>query len=233
VVSPAPNADAPPLGSSAAMPPGVRFLRVALWALLVMMLSGLLAVWWWGTGRRAADAKRLPIVTELPAFSLVDYRGSAVTRETLAGSPWVADLIFTRCVTSCPVMTGRMAALGPALPPQVRRVSVSVDPTHDTPEVFGRYAVENNGGDDSWLFVTGDEAQIQRLARDGFQLGVARTPADDPRAATEPITHSTRFVLVDHLSRVRGYYDGDDPAALEALARDAGALAAAAQRERS
>ena len=213
-------------------PPGVRWLRYSLWALLLMVMFGLAAVWWWGTGRRAADAARLPLLGELPAFSLVDHTGAPVDRQRLAGRPWVAALIFTRCKAVCPMMTERMAGLGPALPAAVQRVSVSVDPLHDTPEVLARYAAEHNRGDASWLFLTGAEEEVRRLAVDGFKLGVAVTPPDDPRAADEPITHSTRFVLVDAEGRVRGYYDAFEPAALETLARDAGALAAAAATAR-
>lgn len=211
-----------------ATPAGVRWLRFALWALLLMVLFGLAAVWWWGTGRRAADAAKLPLLGEVPRFALVDRSGAPIGRDQLAGRPWVADLIFTRCKSVCPLMTEKMAALGPALPPAVRRVSVSVDPAHDTPEVLARYAAEHDGGDASWLFLTGPEAEVRRLAVDGFKLGVAVTPPDDPRAAEEPITHSTRFVLVDAEGRIRGYYDAFDAAATEALARDAAALAAAA-----
>ena len=213
-------------------PAGVRWLRFALWALLLMVLFGLAAVWWWGTGRRAADAARLPLLGEVPAFGLVDQRGAPASRDRLLGEPWVADLIFTRCKSVCPLITERMAALGPALPAAVRRVSVSVDPTHDTPEVLARYATEHAAGDTRWLFLTGGAEEVRRLAVEGFKLGVAVTPLDDPRAAEEPITHSTRFVLVDAQGRVRGYYDAFDAAATEALARDAAALAAAATAER-
>jgi protein SCO1/2 len=216
-------------GTPGRAPAGVRLLRFALWSLLLMVLFGLFAVWWWGTGRRAADAARLPDLGEVPGFALVDHRGARVTREQLAGSPWVADFVFTRCTSVCPLMTEKMAALGPALPPSVRRVSVSVDPTHDTPEVLARYAQEHAGGDPGWLFLTGGEEEVHRLVVGGFKLGLAKTPADDPRAAAEPITHSTRIVLVDAAARIRGYYDAFDPAELETLARDAGALAAAAQ----
>jgi protein SCO1/2 len=208
----------------------VRVLRFALWAVLLMVLSGLVAVWWWGTGRRAGDAARLPLLGAVPPFALVDQRGVAITRESLLGQPWVADLIFTRCKTACPLMTEKMAKLGPSLPASVRRVSVSVDPDHDTPEVLAAYAAEQTAGGPPWSFVTGARGEVRRLAVDGFKLGVAVTPPGDPRAADEPITHSTRFVLVDAEGRIRGYYDAFEPASVEALLRDAAALAAAARQ---
>ena len=66
---------------------------------------------------------------------------------------------------------------------------------------------------------------MRRLAVEGFKLGVAPADPTDPRAAQEPVTHSTRFVLVDGAGRVRGYYDAFDEGAVGELVRDAAALA--------
>jgi cytochrome oxidase Cu insertion factor (SCO1/SenC/PrrC family) len=203
-------------------PPVVRWLPAALAALLVMMAVGLGLVWWWG--RRAPPV--LPVLSQVPAFTLLDRSGATVTPATLAGRPWIVDLVFTRCQLSCPRMTERMASLGPRLAPGVRRVSVSVDPTHDTPQVLDEYARTHKAEAPDWLFLTGDEAEMRKLAVDGLKLGVAAAPADDPRAAMEPVTHSTRFVLVDGMGRVRGFYDAFDEGALGRLLRDAAFLAA-------
>jgi cytochrome oxidase Cu insertion factor (SCO1/SenC/PrrC family) len=205
-------------------PPPVRWLPAVLGALLLMMTVGLGLVWW--SGRKPAPA--LPVLSTLPAFALTDRSGATVTPATLAGRPWIADLVFTRCQLSCPRMTARMASLGPRLPAGVRRVSVSVDPQHDTPAVLGDYAKLHRAEATDWLFLTGEEAEMRRLAVDGFKLGVAPADPRDPRAAQEPVTHSTRFVLVDGHGRVRGYYDAFDDGALGNLVRDAARLAASA-----
>jgi len=202
-------------------PPPVRWLPAALAALLLMMTIGLGLVWWWG--RRPAAA--LPVLGEVPAFRLTDRRGATVTTADLAGHPWIVDLVFTRCQLSCPRMTERMKALGPQLAVGVRRVSVSVDPSHDTPAVLDVYVRQHRAEAPDWLFLTGDEAEMRRLAVDGLKLGVAPAAADDPRAAQEPVTHSTRFVLVDGQGRIRGYYDAFDDGSVGKLLRDAARLA--------
>jgi cytochrome oxidase Cu insertion factor (SCO1/SenC/PrrC family) len=199
-----------------------RWLPLALGALLLMMTIGLGLVWWWG--RQPAPA--LPVFAELPAFTLVDKSGATATNATLAGSPWIVDLIFTRCQISCPRMTERMVSLGSRLAPGVRRLSVSVDPTHDTPAVLADYARVQKAEAADWLFLTGKEAEVRRFAVEGLKLGVAAASPDDPRAALEPVTHSTRFVLLDGRGRVRGYYDAFDEGALGRLLRDAAWLAA-------
>src|SRR6185503_5045916 len=202
-------------------PPPVRWLPAALGALLLMMTIGLGLVWWWGR----QPPPSLPVMGELPAFTLTDKSGVTVTPATLAGRPWIADLVFTRCQLSCPRMTERMASLGQRLAPGVRRVSLSVDPAHDTPAVLTEYARAHKAESPDWLFLTGDEAEMRRLAVEGFKLGVAPADPTDPRAAQEPVTHSTRFVLVDAAGRVRGYYDAFDEGALGTMLRDAAALA--------
>ncbi|HEV8238121.1 MAG TPA: SCO family protein [Thermoanaerobaculia bacterium] len=203
-------------------PPPVRWLPAALGALLLMMTIGLGLVWWWGR----QPPPSLPVMSELPAFTLIDKSGATVTPATLAGRPWIADLVFTRCQLSCPLMTERMASLGQRLAPGVRRVSISVDPAHDTPAVLAEYAKVHKAEAPDWLFLTGDEAEMHRLAVEGFKLGVAPADASDPRAAQEPVTHSTRFVLVDGQGRVRGWYDAFDEGSLGKLLRDAAWLAA-------
>jgi protein SCO1/2 len=211
--------------ASAPAPVALRVLRWGLWALLLVVLTGLVAVWLWGPGGRAlARAERLPAYGELPEFSLVERSGTPVDRAALAGRPWVAGLVFTRCRASCPLLMERLRGLD--LPAQVRRVAISVDPTYDTVPVLATYARQHGlDQDPSWWLLTGGEDEIRRLAIEGFKLGVASTPADDPRAAAEPITHSTRLVLVDGDGAIRGYYDAFDPAATAELERDAEALA--------
>lgn len=207
---------------TATAPAPVRWLPMVLGAFLLMMTVGLGLVWWWGR----QPPPSLPVFADLPAFSLVDKSGAVVTNATLAGGPWIVDLVFTRCQISCPRMTERMVSLGSRLAPGVRRVSVSVDPAHDTPAVLADYARLHKAEATDWLFLTGGEAEVRRFAVEGLKLGVAAASPDDPRAALEPVTHSTRFVLVDGRGRVRGYYDGFDEGALGRLLRDAAWLAA-------
>ena len=68
-----------------------------------------------------------------------------------------------------------------------------------------------------WIFLTGDRDVIYRLSIEGFKLAVSDTGGSE----VEPITHSTRFALVDQEGRIRGYYGMDDPEAMAQLAVDA------------
>jgi protein SCO1/2 len=161
------------------------------------------------------------LVIELPPFALVDQRGEEVTLETLGGTPWVANFIFTRCVGTCPLLTREMNGLGERLPPRVRRVSISVDPEHDTPEVLAAWAERVGIVSGDWLLLTGEREAIHRLTVGGFKLALDDEP---PAGSSEPIVHSTRLVLVDGAGAIRGYYDAFDPETRDLLLSDLAAL---------
>jgi protein SCO1/2/putative membrane protein len=162
---------------------------------------------------------------EVPDFRLVDASGRTVTRKDLLGAPWVANLFFTSCAGPCPRLEGdiRRFLYDPLAKTRVRLVSISVDPVHDTPEVLGEYATSFTAEPDRWLFLTGDEAQVDALARDGFKLPLERGA---PPAASETdrlgerleLTHSTRLVVIDSEGRIAGYYEGGGEPAGDELA---------------
>jgi len=173
-----------------------------------------------------AGAQGPPEYSLLPDFAFVDQAGRPVDLESLAGAPWIADFIFTRCRGVCPRMTEAMRRLdGPlAARPEVRRVSISVDPEYDSPSVLTAYAAKYGITDPGWLFLTGEREAIHHLAVHGFKLAVDDDPPAGTANADEPILHSTRFVLVDGGGRIRGYYDAFDPESESALLMDLAAL---------
>ena len=102
------------------------------------------------------------------------------------------------------MMSSRLSALQEKLAAteDVRLVSISTDPAKDTPEVLAKYAERFKAGA-SWLFFTGEKEAIFELANKGFKLSVT-----EERNNPEPITHSTKLVLVDRAGFVRGFYEG-------------------------
>ena len=159
----------------------------------------------------------IPSYYPLPEFSLTDQTGKTVTLHDLSGRVWIADFIFTSCGGTCPLMTGKMGKLKDALPPEIRLVSITVDPARDTPKVLADYAKEHGATTGRWLFLTGTHQALYDLCVKGFKLPLdteGGTPA-------EPIVHSTRFVLVDKHGQIRGYYSGVEEDELKRLLADA------------
>jgi protein SCO1/2 len=207
--------------------PSARGAERTVWLALAAVIVVVVALGVWSLFRGSNTATP-PIIAELPAFTLVERSGEPLSRDDLAGRPWVADFIFTRCSGMCPALSVRMAELRRRMRDeglQARLVSFSVDPQYDTPAVLREYA-SRYAADDGWLFVTGGRDALYRLIGEGFRLSVAERSPDEADTGGELITHSDRFVLIDAEGRIRGYYHGTDVDAVASVLRDLAALQA-------
>jgi protein SCO1 len=132
-------------------------------------------------------------------FVAMDQEGQPVTRQILAGHPWVADFIFTTCAGPCPLLTARLAALRRLVDdPGARFVSFSVDPEHDTPAALQAYASRWGAPDARWRLLRADLATIRRVAS---SLGAVVTAG----------LHSDRLFLVDARGIGQGSFSTTDP----------------------
>jgi cytochrome oxidase Cu insertion factor (SCO1/SenC/PrrC family) len=128
---------------------------LVLGALLVLAAAGSL----WLAARAQTATEDLPVLAAVPDFTLTEASGRTVTRQDLAGHPYVVDLVFTHCGGICPTMSAAMSRLvgSTSTLPDLRFVSISVDPKNDTPEVLTAYAERFQADRTRWLFLTGDE----------------------------------------------------------------------------
>lgn len=191
-----------------------KILVTALWGVAVLAMLAVV-----GTGMRR-DHEPLDVLWNAPKFSLTDQHGKTVTDADLKGNVWIGMLFFTNCPGVCPMMTGRMTQLQKAVTaPDVKIVSFSVDPEHDTPEMMRAYA-ERSGVDQSrWHMLTGPASAMFQTAMD------LKLPAA-PALAGQPIMHSQKVLLIDRKNRVRRQYDTNDDDQMKQLAEDAKTLAA-------
>jgi protein SCO1/2 len=95
----------------------------------------------------------------LPAFSLTDQDGKAITNETFRGEPVVITFIFTRCPVPnfCPRMSNNFVELQNAIQAgeKARLLSITLDPQYDTPAVLKQYAESHRADSAIWTFATG------------------------------------------------------------------------------
>ena len=164
-------------------------------------------------------ASELPEYGIVPPFSMTDSTGHAFKGQSLAGKVWIADVIYTNCPAECPRMTGQMHKLAQQLKrdPDIRLVSISVDPERDTPPVLNAFAQRFGAPTAQWIFLTGSPEAIHLIAYQTFHVG----------DVLGKIEHSTKFILVDKRGQVRGYYSSFDPESLSELLKDSAALARA------
>jgi cytochrome oxidase Cu insertion factor (SCO1/SenC/PrrC family) len=192
--------------------------RATVWLLPVLLAAGVaslaVAVFLPPPGSRTwthGPGETGPVAFDLPDFTLTERSGKPVSKADLQGKVWVASFVFTRCTGPCPSVTGTIARLQADLDlanrPDLRLVTFTVDPDRDTPDELKKYATHFHAHPDRWLFLTGPEADVHKLAKDGFKIAAARSASPTPPEGQE-FDHSTKIAVVDKKGRVRGYFDG-------------------------
>ena len=169
-----------------------------------------------------------PALWPLPELSLVDQGGAPVTLARLKGRVWVVNFIYTRCSGACPMLTARMKGLRDtladegALGGRVGLLSISVDPTADTPARLAEYAAQWGAEASEWIFATGEPSAVQEAVIKGFKTAMGAPPAGEEATDFE-ILHGQRFVLVDAGGVIRAFYEST-PEGIEALSAQVRAL---------
>lgn len=153
---------------------------------------------------------QLPMLVELPAYSLTNEQGEKFGATNLRGKAYVANFVFTSCPVICPKLTKRMVQvqdrtkdLGDAL----RLVTITVDPENDTPEVLRAYSQKYGADPARWVFLTGPLTEIEPVVVKGFKMMMAKKEATP---GLFEIVHGERLVLVDGKGFVRGFYEAND-----------------------
>ncbi|KXO00566.1 photosynthetic protein synthase II [Aequorivita aquimaris] len=149
-------------------------------------------------------------------FSLTNQNGKMITQKDYSDKIYVADFFFTTCQTICPIMTDHMVKIQEELKNdnEVLLLSHTVTPEIDSVAQLKKYAMEKGVDDAKWNLVTGDKKEIYDLARKSYLA------AKDVPYSENALVHTENFVLVDKKKRIRGFYDGTDPEAIEKLLAD-------------
>ncbi|MEM9663564.1 MAG: SCO family protein [Bacteroidota bacterium] len=166
------------------------------------------------------------------SWTLVDQDSQAVTfPDDFRGTPALVGYVYTFCPDVCPATTANMkrvrdaveAAAGAGTTP-LQLVSISFDPTRDTPAVLKRYAEAWQVDGTDWRFLTGDSTTVADLMnRMGVRVAIeppepppvsrsdlaaSDTTAPGPAADFYFINHTDQVSLLDEQGRVVGVYGG-------------------------
>lgn len=141
----------------------------------------------------------------IPEFSFVNQDGQLVGSKEMEGKITIVDFFFTSCPSICPVMSTEMERVQDMFRdnPKVQIMSISIDPEYDTPQILKDYAIEHGAVSGKWHFLSGPKLETYQLARCGFVL-----PTIDGNGIADDFVHSDKFILIDELGRIRGYYSG-------------------------
>lgn len=183
-----------------------------LFLVLVLALAVIAAAGSWFAA--TALAHRDHLHGELPDkpralvdFSLTDSTGRVVSRDELKGKFLVVSFLFTTCSLTCPEVTKRMAEIQrlTADQPDVRLLSLTVDPRSDTPPVLAKWGLRFGYDSSRWHMLTGDKAQLHGLIAESF---LPQDNSDPFNSMPGNFTGTDRIALVDRHGRVHAYFDG-------------------------
>jgi len=150
----------------------------------------------------------------VPDFTLINQDGDTIRGRDYQGKIYVIDFFFTSCPDICKVMSKELSRVQTKYKddPELRMLSVTIDPIHDSLPVLKAYAGHYGAIHGKWEFATGIPDSIFNLAGKHFKV-------PSPKKLGE-LDHSDRLILVDRKGWIRGYYSGTDPEKVEQLIKD-------------
>jgi protein SCO1/2 len=166
----------------------------------------------------------------VPDFKLLNQSDRTIHFDQFKGKVLLITFIYTRCTLSdyCPRMSRNFAevdhslAADPALYKQTHLISISFDPTYDTPKVLRSYGGAYTGQYTKekflhWDFAAPPEKELPAITQ-YFDVGV--TPGD-----SKSLAHSLSTVLIGKDGKVIAWYPTNEwkPADIVAQIKQAAA----------
>ncbi|MEY3941356.1 MAG: hypothetical protein RIR07_242 [Bacteroidota bacterium] len=151
-------------------------------------------------------------------FDLVDQTGTRRTQADLAGKVRVVSYFFTTCPTICVDMAAGLRRVQEAFAgdDRLRILSHTAMPDYDSVPLLADYGDRNGCDPAQWWLLTGTPEELNRLARTSYFAVLEEGQGWDEHS----FIHTENLVLVDAQGRLRGYYDGTDPKAVDQLIKD-------------
>ena len=170
--------------------------------------------------RVSSDGSAMPAVViakegdEIPNFTLRNQNNREIHMRDYRGKILLLTFIYTRCPVPdyCALMSDNFAQIDRALgqDPEVYEkthlLSISIDPSYDTPEVLKSYGAAHTERYENetfahWEFAAGTTEQVKKIAE---YFGLTYFPDKDQ------IIHALRTVIVSPDGKVVKIYSGND-----------------------
>jgi protein SCO1/2 len=137
------------------------------------------------------------------AYSFTNQNNQTLNNESFLGKVQLINFFFTSCHGPCPRLMADISKVEREVDNAALQIlSISVDPSRDTPEVLQQYKEKFPAKVATWHLATTDKASLLRFAEDGLKLALGE----------EIDLHSTRVVLVDQKGNMRGLFDPKEDA---------------------
>lgn len=127
-----------------------------------------------------------------------DSENQALKIADLAGKKQIVALIYTDCITACPIIVSDMKAIQDALTPEQQAkmgfVLVSLTPARDTPKVMRHFAKKREL-DGHWSLLSGKDEDVRTLA---MALNIQYMGLADGE-----VSHSNAITVLDEQGRMQ------------------------------
>jgi protein SCO1/2 len=163
-----------------------------------------------GAGPKAGD--------EVPDYRLINQDGKTISLHDYKGKALLLTFIYTRCQdpTQCTLMSSNFAAIDqelqkqPELYQKTHLLSISFDPTYDTPKVLRSYGAAYTGKYSEetfahWEFASGSTDEVKGIAQ-YFGLHYYQ----DTPSGQEQVIHSLRTAVIGPDGKVVKVYRGNE-----------------------
>jgi protein SCO1/2 len=164
-----------------------------------------------------------------PDFEGVSQTAAPVDASILDGRVTIVDFFFTHCPAICPEMSSRMMEQAEALKDSnVKFLSISIDPEHDTPEVMAEFAERYDAKPKQWTFVRTPKETLDQVA---LTIGFAVQESDEqiqvgPDEVMQNLIHPIDIFLIGPDRKIYGRYYFRSEEDLSKLSADAKRLLA-------
>ena len=116
-------------------------------------------------------AENLSVNDVVPDFTLTNHNGGKTSLSDYKGKGVVLSFLYTTCPypNKCPMIGKKLSSLADVIEKigesdQVQVLAITIDPKNDTPEVLKAYAQGFDKSHKNWMFLTGSEDDIARVA---------------------------------------------------------------------
>lgn len=179
-------------------------MRINRWW-IVYGLVGLLAagIIWFATARPVVVLPRMNLA---PGYLLTQADGGSLTSEDGRGVVTLYSFAYTRCQEPCQPAYRILQAVDRSLAgqaprdPALRFVTLTLDPTYDTPERLSQSPLPFQPQAVAWTWLTGEEGKVKAVAGGGFEV-LYQSQGDGVNLI------ESRLVLVDGFGVIRADLD--------------------------
>ena len=152
-------------------------------------------------GREPID---LSTVQYLREFHLYTSDEEPFFSRDLTGEVWITNFFFISCPTICKEQSKYLEGLQSRLGDDpTKLISITTDPSTDLPANLREYARAHHADPEKWLFLTGNEKVVPRVAAEFFSAMGGVGGAEH---------HSSELFVVDKWGNVRGRFNWQDAA---------------------